>query len=285
MCTLILGSGRLDGVAGTMAHEVAHSWYQMALASNEALYAWMDEGFTDFASDEALAFITQTTNDHVDSYNNYYSMVKNGMLEVPSQHADHYLTNKGYRTASYTTGAVFLQQLKYIIGEEAFYDGMKAYYNTWKFRHPEPYDFIRVMEKTSGMQLGWYLRAFTLTTRTVDYGIQSIQATDKGISLSLRNNGTFSMPIDLVVTRKDGRTETIYIPTNETLGSKPNEDPLQSRKDLAPWAWVDPEYAVTIDAKPGDILSIEIDPSKRMADVNRENNKIVVAEAIKDTGR
>jgi hypothetical protein len=54
MCTLIVGEGSQAGLNGVMAHEVTHSWYQMALASNESLYAWMDEGFTDFASEEAM---------------------------------------------------------------------------------------------------------------------------------------------------------------------------------------------------------------------------------------
>ena len=42
------------------------------------------------------------------------------------------------------------------------------------------------------------------------------------------------------------------------------------------WKWVDPEYSFTISKSVTDIKSIEIDPSQRMADVNRVNNKIVV---------
>lgn len=282
MCTLILGKGKLDGVAGTMAHEVAHSWFQMALASNEALYPWMDEGFTDFAGDEALASIAHTPNDHASNYDNYFTMVGNGMIEVPAQHADHFLTNKGYRTGSYTTGAVFLHQLKYIIGTKAFYDGMHRYYDTWKFHHPEPYDFIRVMENVSGMQLGWYLRYFIHTTRTIDYGIQSVREAGNGMSVSLHQYGGFPMPIDLVVTYKDGHKEMVYIPTNETLGSKLNEDPMMKRRELAPWAWVDPDYTFTLDINPADVVTLEIDPSQRMADINRKNNKITVAEKLRD---
>ena len=51
-------------------------------------------------------------------------------------------TNTAYSTAAYSMGTVFLHQLKYIIGEEIFYKGMRQYYNTWKFKHPEPNDFI-----------------------------------------------------------------------------------------------------------------------------------------------
>ena len=42
------------------------------------------------------------------------------------------------------------------------------------------------------------------------------------------------------------------------------------------WKWVDDTYSFIISKPLTDIKSIEIDPSQRMADVNRVNNKIVV---------
>jgi hypothetical protein len=36
-------------------HEWMHSWYQMVLGTNEALYPWMDEGFTQHAENDILA--------------------------------------------------------------------------------------------------------------------------------------------------------------------------------------------------------------------------------------
>lgn len=280
MCTLILGKGRLEGVAGTMAHEVAHSWYQMALASNESLYAWMDEGFTDFASDEAIAFVTQTANDHSATYKSYFSMVSAGLVEPASLHADHFATNKGYRNGSYTAGAIFLHQLKYIIGTDAFYKGMMTYYNTWKFKHPEPNDFIRVMEKVSGMQLHWYERYWIQTTRKIDYGIQSLKNNDNTLSVTLQRVGDFPMPIELVLTFKDGHKELVYVPTNETLGSKIPEDALLRTIAMEPWPWVNPTYTLTLPYKADDILSMEIDPSLRMADISRSNNRVIVAEKL-----
>lgn len=273
MCTLILGEGKLDGVVTTMLHEVAHSWYQAILATNEALYAWMDEGFADFASDEVYAHITQTKNDHIGSYKTYFSMVANGMLEVPNQHSDHYVTNKGYKTGSYATGAVFLHQLKYIIGEKNLYTGLMRYYNTWKFRHPEPNDLIRVMEKTSGMNLQWYLRYFINTNKKIDYEIKEVVPGGERTEVTLARVGELPMPIDLVVTYKDGTRELLYIPLNEMMGSKPVEDQSLKTTALPEWTWVSPSYKATIYRPASDILSIEIDPSQRMADINRSNNK------------
>jgi hypothetical protein len=272
MCTLVLGEGKLDGLAATTLHEIAHSWYQAILASNEALYAWMDEGFADFSSDEVIAHVTNTENDHAGSYKNYFAMVTNGQLEVPNQHSDHFVTNKGYKTGSYTTGAVFLHQMRYVIGEKNFDKGIKRYYNTWKFRHPEPNDFIRVMEKTSGLQLHWYMRYWINSNKKIDYEIREVTDNGQGTDVLLGRAGEMPMPIDLVITFKDGTKEMLYIPLNEMMGAKPSDDPSMKTETLRDWAWVDPTYRATTKKPLSEIASIEIDPSKRMADVNRSNN-------------
>jgi hypothetical protein len=282
MCTLTLGEGSLQGVSGTMAHEVAHSWFQMALASNESLYAWMDEGFTDFASSEAMASINDVSvNPHKGSYNSYYALVASGLQEVASQHSDHFNTNRAYSTAAYSMGAIFLEQLKYLIGEANFNKGMLRYYNTWKMKHPTPNDFVRVMEKTSGLQLEWYLRYWISTTKRIDYGFGQLTEKDGATLLDIRRIGDFPMPIDLVVTYQDGAKENYYIPMNELLGQKPAEG---ERIVAETWPWVYPVYTLKVNRKPSEIESIEIDPSQRMADVDRKNNRLVMTDrkAFKD---
>lgn len=287
MCTLILGEGSQAGLNGVMAHEVAHSWYQMALASNEALYAWMDEGFTDFASDEALATIANQPINHAGSYTSYFNLVSSGLQEPASQHSDHFTTNRAYSTAAYSIGAVFLHQLKYIMGEKAFYQGIKRYYNTWKMKHPEPNDFLRVMEKESGLQLHWYYRYWIQTTKRIDYAIGTMIEKDGNTLVDLQRIGEFPMPIDLVVTFKDGSKALYYIPSNEMMGKKAMEDKSIKQTDLVAWPWVNPTYAVNIARKLNEIESIEIDPSLRMADINRKNNKVMISDlkAYKETTR
>jgi Peptidase family M1 domain len=287
MCTLILGEGGQAGLNGVMAHEVAHSWYQMTLASNEALYAWMDEGFADFASDEALNAIYNEPNNHAGSYASYFGLVNSGLQEPAIEHSDHFTTNRAYSTAAYSIGAVFLQQLKYIVGEDAFYRGMIRYYNTWKMKHPEPNDFLRVMEKESGLQLHWYYRYWIQTTKRIDYGIGNMVEKEGNTIVELERINEFPMPVDLVITYKDGTKELWYIPVNEMMGKKAIENKSLKQIDLPAWPWVYPTYAISIGRKLAEIESIEIDPSLRMADINRKNNKVIVSEIkpFKDTTR
>ncbi|MEJ0029663.1 MAG: M1 family metallopeptidase [Bacteroidota bacterium] len=284
MCTLILGEGKFEGLAGTAAHEIAHSWYQMALASNEALYAWMDEGFADFSSDETIAFITQTKDDHLGSYKSYFAMVTNGLLEIPNQHSDHFITNRGYKTGSYTTGALFANQLKYIMGEQAFYPAMRRYYNTWKFHHPEPNDFIRVMEKSSGLQLHWFMRYWIDSNKKIDYQVKEVVDAGEQTKVTLARLGDIPMPIDLVVTMKDGSKKMINIPLNEMMGAKPKEIPSMDWTTSTAWPWVNQAYEVNVKSQLANIESVEIDPSMRMADVDRKNNKWSASSATMQQG-
>jgi aminopeptidase N len=175
-------------------------------------------------------------------------------------------------------GGVFLEQLKYIVGEENFYKGMRRYYNTYKMRHPEPNDFIRIMEKVSGLQLHWYLRYWTGTTKRIDYGIADVQDKQGATAITLERKGEFPMPLEVVVTLTDGSQELYYVPMNELLGSKPDERKGMPRTDTAVWPWVNPSFTWTIPTALTEIATIEIDPSQRMADINRANNVRAVNE-------
>lgn len=82
------------------------------------------------------------------------------------------------------------------------------------------------------------------------------------------------MPVDVQVTYKDGSSETYYIPLDLMIGSKQPETPNVIVKDE--WKWVNPQYLLSISKGVSDIKSVEIDPSLRMADINRVNNKLVI---------
>ncbi|GIV35969.1 MAG: peptidase M1 [Cyclobacteriaceae bacterium] len=274
MCTLVLGEGNFSGLLSTTVHEICHSWFQAVLASNESLYPWMDEGFTSFAQDESLANLFNTGNNpHEDSYQSYLALVRSGLQEPASQHSDHFTTNRAYSTAAYSMGSLLLNQLKYIMGDEAFYRAMRNYYNAWKFRHPEPNDFIRIMEKTSGMSLHWFMRYWIHTTKRIDYGIKQVLEQDGKTFVVLERIGELPMPAELTVTWRNGTTEVFYLPLNETLGNKKAPTSIKWNV-LTPWPWVNPTYIVEINRASKDILLLELDARQQTADINRENNRV-----------
>ena len=273
MATLITGHRSLNGLVGVTVHELIHSWFQHLLGTNESLYAWMDEGFTTFASNETIKHISNSTilNPHKGTYMGYFDLVKRGIEEPSSLHADHFNTNRAYSTSAYSKGSIFLNQLSYIVGQENFDKGMLRYFNTWKFRHPNPNDFIRIMEKESGMILDWYLNYWVHTTKTIDYGIGSVVDNGQSTSVTLERIGEIPMPIDLEVTYTDGNKETYYIPLRIMRNEKKNDRGLKLllQED---WPWTHPQYSLRIPKKLSEISEIKIDPSERLADINHQNN-------------
>ncbi|WP_298878275.1 M1 family metallopeptidase [uncultured Polaribacter sp.] len=262
MSTLVTGKRSFRSLFGVTAHEMAHTWFQFLLASNESLHPWMDEGFTSYISTKASydIFKKEGKNPNAGPYRGYNRMVKSGTEEVLTTHADRYHTNRGYSFASYGKGSMFLSQLEYIIGAENTAKGLKKYFTDFSFKHPTPNDVKRSMEKVSGIHLGWYLNEWTQTLHTIDYGIKSVE----GNKITLERIGQMPMPIDVEVTFTDGSKESFNIPLELMRGSKPTDATV-----LKDWGWAYPTYSFNTSKT---IKTVAIDKSLLMADVNLENN-------------
>jgi len=297
MATLIKGPS-----LGTVFHEWMHNWYQQVLGSNESLFAWMDEGFATFAESkvsrwydanaaaqspfisekakvQVLASVEKAKLDlpltQAGSYAGYMALAKSGLEEPASTHADHFNTNYAYSNAAYSKGATLLGLLGYVIGDSLRDIVLLNYYNTWKFKHPNANDFFRVAEKTSGLQLQWLKEYWMNSTKTIDYGLNDIQAGNNTTIISIQRLGKLPMPIEVLITYKDGTTELHYMPLDLMLGGKVSEGPVNQIVHPA-WQWVAPTYTFETSKPLSALKSIEIDPSYRMPDLNRSNNKLEI---------
>ncbi len=273
MGTLITGHRPLYSLVAVTVHELIHMWFQSTLATNESLHHWMDEGFTVYMSELTMRQLFNLRGEpHRASYMSYLRTVHDGLEENMGQHADRYNTNSAYSMASYRKGALILHQLEYIIGEDALKRTMRRYYDEWLMRHPTPTDFQRIAEKESGLQLKWYFDEMLHSTRTIDMGIRQVRRSSDENRITLQTRGDFHMPVDLLLTYEDGSQELVYIPTQRQLGSKPHELVGTERITLDPWPWTHSEYSFSLPARESRLVSAEIDPSLRMADINRLNN-------------
>ena len=274
MLTLITGGRSYEGLVGVTAHELAHSWFQHVLATNEMKHEWMDEGFTSFISAYAEAAVLDKQDDFPieSSYMRYFALARSGNEQPQMTNANRYSYNYAYERTAYSKGAVFLAQLGYVIGQENLSKTLREYYREFKFKHPRPNDFRRVAERVSGIQLKWYLTDWTQTTNTIDYGIQSVVETDEDqTEITLRRLQEMPMPVDLLVNLKNGQQKLYYIPLTIMRGQKENPYNMPWTQ-LEDWSWANPEYRFLIDLPKEDILSVVIDPTFFLADINRENN-------------
>ena len=273
MLTLITGNRSFDSLVGVTAHELAHSWFQHVLATNEMKYEWMDEGFTTYISTLAEDEVLNKNNFFPleRSYNNYLYLALSGKEEPQQTNANRYEYNLAYELSAYSKGAVFLGQLGYVIGADKLAKTLKEYYRLHKFQHPLPNDFRRIAERVSGIQLKWYLTDWTQTIKTIDYGIKSVEGDETKTIIKIERIGSMPMPLEILVNFKDRPSEVHYIAIPLMRGEKQN--PYKTKWTVhKDWPWAHTEYELIIDHPKSKIKDIFIDPSYYMADTNRDNN-------------
>jgi hypothetical protein len=268
MATLIIGPG-------AAIHEWMHSWYYGLLGTNESMYPWMDEGFTQYAEKRVTAFLNNSTEfPYHDEYAGYFNLAKSGKEEPLTTHADHYNTNFAYGSAAYSKGAVFMEQLGYIVGAQVRDKILLEYYRLWRYKHPNAQDFVNIAERVSNMKLDWYKEFWINSTKTIDYAIDSLWEENGKTNIRVKNIGLIPMPVDLQLTFKDSTKELHYVPLDLMYGAKPAETDSIARKVYEPWHWTSATYTIQTTRKLTDIVVAEIDPSQRMADIDRKNNRL-----------
>ena len=267
MATLIKGPS-----LGTALHELGHNWYQGTIGTNEALFAWMDEGGATYFEERVSGYLNNDSMWYKSSYDSYYDLVNSRLEEPMSTHADHFSTNYAYSLAAYGKGMVFYAQLAYIIGNKNMDDFLIRYEDEWKYKHPEPFDMVKVAEDVSGLQLQWYKDYWMNTTKVIDYSIAEVIESGDSTSVELRNEGNLPMPVDVLITYTNNKKEMLSIPVDLMFGNKPAENSYYPWKFLPAWDWTNKSYIFKLPVKRNQIKSIEIDPSKRLADIKQSNN-------------
>jgi len=234
----------------------------------------MDEGFTQFAQYYVLdsLFHRNLVNPAQAALKNYRRIALNKDYEPMTTHADFFHSNRVYGINSYYKGATFLSQLSYIVGDDVFYPAMREYYYTWRYKHPTPDDFKRIMEKAADMDLDWYFTLWIGGTKTIDYSIAEVNESKKNTEVIVERIGQMPMPVELLVTLKDDSQQRFYIPLFNMRGEKSFSENSNTTA-CSSWPWTHPNYRLIIPIKKDNIKSIVLDPESRVADLDGTNNR------------
>ncbi len=276
MINFITGGRTPGSLVGVTAHEAAHEWFYSMLGSNESDYPWMDEGFTSYWTDEAIAaLLTNRPASHRGATLGVMTLQENGLFEPFNTSSDWFETNRAYSVASYSGGQMIADQLGYVISDSLRDRFFKAYYQQFLLRHPQPADVERVAENVSGIELDWFFRQIAEQNVRMDYALDRLESEDVArsgssfatdVKLSRRDKMVY--PIDLRLTYSDGSEQWVTIPTVEMGTAKP----VPADWLTAPaWGWTFPTYTLRLTT-PKRVVRAEIDPLGRTPDHNRLNN-------------
>lgn len=282
----------LNHFRAVIIHEMAHNWFYGLLASNQTEEEWLDEGFTTMAEILCMEHLFGCRDNY--SYNTqgwlrnrlklpvsirrysalqYLRMVKQGNERDPINLMPDLFRGDVY-TSQYEKMANVLFMLQTVVGDSLFFKGLRRYYEEWRFRHPYPEDFFRIMEITCKRDLDWFFEQWLNTTRTLDYAVKEVSVkgrdeTQKGsyhVEIVLERIGDIFMPLDVDIVLKNGIRHKLHIPVD--LKAKPDRD----RRILEYWHFTQERY--TMELKLSDALDyVIIDPGLTLLDVNRLNNR------------
>ncbi len=244
-----------------VTHEIGHNWFPMIVGSNERTHMWQDEGFNTFINTFSEARRYPEKGDQMARALGERTYVEGAMkanVDKPIDVMPDRIDPRLLGLAAYVKPSVGLQLLRQeIMGPAAFDDAFRAYIERWAFKHPTPADFYRTMEDVGGRRLDWFWREWFIENPHFDQAIDSVSAQQAGdsqhVTVMYGNRARGVLPIHARFTFSDGSTERYDYPAEV-------------------WSTNTTHYLRTYNFKGKTLSRIELDPDKRIPDLDRTNN-------------
>jgi aminopeptidase N len=139
-----------------VAHEIAHQWFGDAVTEADWHHLWLSEGFATY-----LAGLWVGHADGDSAFTRYMAQQRDkvfGSGETLRPILDTAATDlmSLLNSNNYQKGAWTLHQLRGLVGDSAFFGGMRAYYAAHRDGTALSADFAAQMSKAAGRDLGWY---------------------------------------------------------------------------------------------------------------------------------
>lgn len=260
MITVIGWTGSKKSLDEVITHEVGHNWFYGILASNERDHAWMDEGLNSFYEQRYMTEYYGSAEDFnvipdfimKDSEMGLFELAylffkrkqKSQAPDTPSD--DFYAPN--YLIGAYLKPPVVLRYLEASVGLDKFDKAMQTYYSKWKFKHPQPADFQKVMEEELGTSLDWIFKGLLLSDDHIDYALTGMEEKSNKLLVDVKNKGKVTGPYSI-----SGMKDTSVVTTQ----------------------WYDGvEDKTTVTFPKGDYDLLVLDQMRRVPDLYRKNNNL-----------
>ncbi len=139
-------SGYLTAIA---VHETAHQWWYGKVGSDQALEPWLDEAMATYSEKLYYEHAAPGALDWWQSLRiDYYG--PQGMINLPVSEYRYY---EPYRNAVYLNGATFLQGLRDLIGDDAFFGFLKDYATKYAYQRVTTKDFFDTLREHTSADL------------------------------------------------------------------------------------------------------------------------------------
>src|SRR6185369_8542557 len=136
-----------------IAHEVAHQWWGQAIGWRNYHEQWISEGFSQYF---AALYAQHLRGDEV--FGGVMRQLRRWGMEQSEQGPVYlgyrlgHIRNEGrvFRALVYNKSAAVLHMLRRLVGDEAFFTGVRRFYRTMRFKKAGTEDFRAAMEAAYG---------------------------------------------------------------------------------------------------------------------------------------
>jgi aminopeptidase N len=141
-----------------VAHETAHQWFGDAVTEADWHHLWLSEGFA--------TYLAALWGRHADGDSAYHATMQTAAkaifaskdTERPILDGNQSNLLELLNSNNYGKGAWVLHQLRGLVGDSAFYGGLRRYYTEYRDSTALSADFARIMTQVAGKDLDWYFR-------------------------------------------------------------------------------------------------------------------------------
>jgi hypothetical protein len=214
----VIGESSSDfSLETVIMHEVGHNWFYGILGSNERDYPGMDEGINSFYEmryiqakypnkkltslfdrDSTFKFLGLNKFPHKESYNLAYLITARQNLDQPINTESSKFTKYNYGAIVYAKSAIAFDYLMSAVGNEKFDNGMRFYFDNWKFKHPSPRDLQKTLEYYCAIDMNWFVDGLLQSKEKIDYKILRHKKLENGSHMVLiKGKGKVHGPVSM----------------------------------------------------------------------------------------
>jgi hypothetical protein len=209
----------------SQAHVIAHQWWGQAVGWKTYHDQWLSEGFAQYFAALYVADHRGESAFHVVMR----QMRKWGMEQTAQgplflgYRIGHVRDDgRAFRAVVYDKGAAVLHMLRQLIGDEAFFLGVRRFYADWRFEKAGTEDLRLAMEKESGRSLERFFERWvygsTLPQLTLSYKEQDAAGGGRELMLKVEQSGElFDVPVVLLLQYSDKPPAEVIVPVSEKL--------------------------------------------------------------------
>jgi hypothetical protein len=148
--------GQLNFFEFATVHETAHQWFYSTVGSDQVNHPWLDEALTQYAT--LIYFEDRYGKDVAHNiqenfFDQQYETAKRKYGDKPAGLPVSAYDEDAYGAFVYSKGPKFFQAVRDQIGNDAFFEALRSYYDQFKFRIATPADLIQAFNTASGQDI------------------------------------------------------------------------------------------------------------------------------------